>query len=405
MIRKLRFQIILTMMTVFFTLLLIILISTHSSTKSTLEASCLNQLQSAIHNTYSSNSAVVRYASTPLLVLSVDHRGNIKILQNEIDCFSEDDISTIVQEILTGKTKISIIRGNYRYIRESIGLSDIRIALADIQVEQNILKHQKWQFVIIALISIFIFGIVSTIFSNKLTRPIYNTMLSQREFIANASHKLKTPITIILSNAEMVSCSFETHENDTQNTRQRITFIQNEALRMKNLVEQLLQLAKLDSDTVSVPKEKLDFSFLVNSTMLTYEPIIYDLNRKLNLSCEDDIYVIGNAENLRQVLDILIDNAIKYSTPDSSINVSLHSVKHNAFISVENYGSPLSPEDAEQVFQKFYRLSKNQSGYGLGLPIAKSIIIDHNGIIKAESDGISKNTFIIQLPKTTPLIK
>ena len=131
MIKKLRFQIILTLMTVFFILLLIILVSTHSSTKETLEASCLNQLQSAIHNTYSSRSHYYVMRQPPLLVLSVDYQGNIKVLQNEIECFSKDDISDMVSEILTGSKKVSIIRGNYRYFRESIGISDIRIALAD----------------------------------------------------------------------------------------------------------------------------------------------------------------------------------------------------------------------------------------------------------------------------------
>ena len=399
MIKKLRFQIILTLMTVFFILLLIILVSTHSSTKETLEASCLNQLQSAIHNTYSSRSTLLRHASTPLLVLSVDYQGNIKVLQNEIECFAKDDISAMVSEILTGSKKVSIIRGNYRYFRESIGISDIRIALADIQVEQKILKHQMWQFVIIAFISIFIFRIVSVFLSGKLTKPICNTMVSQKDFIANASHKLKTPITIILSNAEMVSSSFEASEKDIPHTLERMNFIQTEALRMRNLVEQLLQLARLEGATFSIPKEKIDFSFLVNCTLLTYEPIIYDLGRKLELSCEDHIYVMGNAENLRQVFDILIDNAIKYSIPGSVVKVTLQSVRHNAVITVENSGDPFSAEETQQIFEKFYRLSKNQSGYGLGLSIAQSIITDHNGIIRAESDGISQNRFIIQLPK------
>ena len=199
---------------------------------------------------------------------------------NDIENLSTDDIKVLVHEVLTSKSKSSIIDGHLRFLRKSIGISDIRIAIADIQTEQSLLRKQFWQLLIIGVISILTFGILSVVLSEKLTKPVQNTILSQKDFIANASHKLKTPLTVILSNSEMLLNADENFDRADRHSRQRLNFIHSESLRMKDLIEQLLQLAKLDSSTLPVHKEKLDFSFLVCNSILTYEPIIYDLGKK-----------------------------------------------------------------------------------------------------------------------------
>ena len=237
--------------------------------------------------------------------------------------------------------------------------------------------------------------------SEKFTKPVQNTILSQKDFIANASHKLKTPLTVILSNSEMLLNMDENSDRADRYSRQRLNFIHSESLRMKDLIEQLLQLAKLDSSTLPVHKEKLDFSFLVCNSILTYEPIIYDLGKNLDFNYIENITVLGNAESLRQVVDILIDNAIKYSTPETTIYVSLTAAKRNVQFTVESYGEPIGPGDMKRIFQKFYRIGTDSAGYGLGLSIAQSIIEEHSGSIWAETDGASKNKFIVQLNSVT----
>lgn len=282
MIKKLRKQIIATIMSVFSILLLIILVSIFISTKETLESSCWDKLESAIYKTYSNKSPLVQDTSLPILVVTVDYKNNVKLLVNDIENLSTDDIRELVHEVLTSKSKSSIIDGHLRFLRKSIGISDIRVAIADIQTEQSLLRKQFWQLLIIGVISILTFGILSIVLSEKLTKPVQNTILSQKDFIANASHKLKTPLTVILSNSEMLLNMDENSDRADHYSRQRLNFIHSESLRMKDLIEQLLQLAKLDSSTLPVHKEKLDFSFLVCNSILTYEPIIYDLGKNLD---------------------------------------------------------------------------------------------------------------------------
>ena len=401
MIKKLRKQIIATIMSVFSILLLIILVSIFISTKETLESSCWDKLESAIYKTYSNKSPLVQDTSLPILVVTVDYKNNVKLLVNDIENLSTDDIRELVHEVLTSKSKSSIIDGHLRFLRKSIGISDIRVAIADIQTEQSLLRKQFWQLLIIGVISILTFGILSIVLSEKLTKPVQNTILSQKDFIANASHKLKTPLTVILSNSEMLLNMDENSDRADHYSRQRLNFIHSESLRMKDLIEQLLQLAKLDSSTLPVHKEKLDFSFLVCNSILTYEPIIYDLGKNLDFNYIENITVLGNAESLRQVVEILIDNAIKYSTPETTIYVSLTAAKRNVQFTVESYGEPIGPGDMKIIFQKFYRIGTDSAGYGLGLSIAQSIIEEHSGSIWAETDGASKNKFIVQLNSVT----
>ena len=401
MIKKLRKQIIATIMSVFSILLLIILVSIFISTKETLESSCWDKLESAIYKTYSNKSPLVQDTSLPILVVTVDYKNNVKLLVNDIENLSTDDIRELVHEVLTSKSKSSIIDGHLRFLRKSIGISDIRVAIADIQTEQSLLRKQFWKLLIIGVISLLTFGILSVVLSEKLTKPVQNTILSQKDFIANASHKLKTPLTVILSNSEMLLNADENFDRADRHSRQRLNFIHSESLRMKDLIEQLLQLAKLDSSTLPVHKEKLDFSFLVCNSILTYEPIIYDLGKNLDFNYIENITVLGNAESLRQVVDILIDNAIKYSTPETTIYVSLTAAKRNVQFTVESYGEPIGPGDMKRIFQKFYRIGTDSAGYGLGLSIAQSIIEEHSGSIWAETDGASKNKFIVQLNSVT----
>ena len=193
----------------------------------------------------------------------------------------------------------------------------------------------------------------------------------------------------------------ENFDRADRHSRQRLNFIHSESLRMKDLIEQLLQLAKLDSSTLPVHKEKLDFSFLVCNSILTYEPIIYDLGKNLDFNYIENLTVSGNAESLRQVVDILIDNAIKYSAPETTISVSLTAPKRTVQFTVESCGDPIGSGDMKRIFQKFYRIGTDSAGYGLGLSIAQSIIEEHNGSIWAETDGISKNKFIVQLNSVT----
>lgn len=218
----------------------------------------------------------------------------------------------------------------------------------------------------------------------------------QECFISNASHELKTPLTVILSNAEMLSNTDFASTPEQQNTR--IHFIKSEAQRMKKLVEKMLQLTKYDSILISEKLSKTDLSFIVNNTLLTYEPLIYDNGKELISKVEDGIYVNGNTDILTQLINILLDNAVKYSSEKSRITAILSvTAKRKAVLSITSIGMPISSSDYQAIFQRFYRAEPSKAaGYGLGLSIAHAIVTKLQGKIWVNSDGISSNTFYVQ---------
>lgn len=223
----------------------------------------------------------------------------------------------------------------------------------------------------------------------------------QRQFIADASHELKTPLTVILSNADMLS--EEKSLGERKNIR-RVEHINAEAVRMKQLVEDMLILAKSDSSEKAEILNPVDFSYLVESAVLMYEPIIYDEGKSLSYELADNLSVLGDGSRLQQMVHILLDNARKYSSAKGAINVCLTKAENKGLLlEVRNEGIPIPKEDLQKIFLRFYRRDESRSehgSFGLGLSIAQSIAHDSKGKIWAESDGKSTNSFYIALPLT-----
>ena len=187
-----------------------------------------------------------------------------------------------------------------------------------------------------------------------------------------------------------------------ERNRTRLDNIRAESKRMKALTENLLDLARADSKPKAVSMEPINLSYIVSVATLMFEPTIYDLGRELHSEIGEDVTVSGNRERLRQLADILIENAVKYGAEHTPITVKLTLTgKKEALLSVISEGTALSPKDCTSIFERFYRVdaSRGQTkGFGLGLSIARSITEEHNGKIWAESDGKKLNTFFVKLP-------
>jgi signal transduction histidine kinase len=281
-------------------------------------------------------------------------------------------------------------------MRESINITEIRIAFADITTEQNILRQQRTQNFLLAATALLICFFVSVLLAHITVEPIKNTFEMQERFIANASHELKTPLTVILSNAEMLGNS--AFDSSPEQQFVRIGFIKSEAQRMKKLIEKMLQLTKYDNTLKSEQSTKVDFSFVVNNSLLTYEPLIYDQGKELVSDVSAGICIKGNPDILSQLINILLDNALKYSDENSRITAKLNTTaKRKVIFSLTSMGTPINPADYQAIFQRFYRIASDKtSGYGLGLSIAHTIVTDLHGKIWVDSDGRSSNTFFVQ---------
>lgn len=269
-------------------------------------------------------------------------------------------------------------------------------AFADISYEKSVMKSLLKNCVLIGVVSFGIFLVISLLLSNWVVKPAERAWNEQRQFVADASHELKTPLTVIMTNAEMLRDDTFSEEKRRQFSESILTM----SKQMRGLTENLLELARVDNGSVKMTFSPVDLSGLVTDAVLPFEPLYFEKGLELQCEAEDGIFVKGDFDYLLRTVNILLDNAMKYSDPNTAVKISLKRHGTHAVLSVENHGETLSKEDLNNIFKRFYRADKARSmnhSYGLGLSIAENIVREHNGKIKAESiDGI--NRFTVKLP-------
>lgn len=274
-----------------------------------------------------------------------------------------------------------------------------RIVFADMSRETGILNDLLETCMLIGAASFIVFLIISILLAHWAVKPVAVAWEQQRQFVADASHELKTPLTVILSNAQMLSGNVDDPELRAKLTDNILTVSQ----QMKELVTKLLNSAQVDHGIGKMEFTTIDFSSMVSDATLPFDSIFYEQEKELDSEVQDGIRVHGSRSHLVQVVDILLDNAQKYSSEHGHTWVSLkrQDAKH-CLLTVANEGAPISAKELKDVFKRFYRAdaARERTGsYGLGLSIAESIVKAHKGKIWAESrDGV--NTFGVQLPMT-----
>ena len=337
-----------------------------------------------------------------LSVIVADYTGDgmVRVLYNRIYGIEEEAVSDLIfLADSLGNSSGVLAEQSLRYTSMEIGPGLIRYAFMDIYSEQTALYWQLIHSILVGIGALAVFFVFSIGFSAWAVRPVSEAWEQQRQFMADASHELKTPLTVILSNANML---IQSQELPAGYNRQRAEYIQTEAVRMKHLVENLLLLARSDfTEPAFFLHRSVDLSYLVNNCIMAFEPAVYESGRLLAAQVVSGIYVSGDEQKLRQMLEILLDNACKYSEEGSCIQVVLSLNGKEACVSVSSQGTPLTKEELRLIFHRFYRTDPARSripGYGLGLPIARTIAAGHGGRIEASSDGISENIFSIFLP-------
>lgn len=285
---------------------------------------------------------------------------------------------------------------NLRYYRVDTPINRC-IVFADISSERATLENLLKSSFFIGGLSFLLFLGISILLSKWAVKPVDQAWKQQRRFVADASHELKTPLTVIMTNAELaLSPDF-----DEASRHRFLSGILTMSRQMKKLIEQMLELARTDNNESNVIFNDIDFSQLVSDGLLNFEPIFFEKGLNLTARIDEGIKVSGDDEQLSRVVEVLLDNARKYSKEAGTTWVRLErSKKGRCLLTVANEGECISPEEAKNIFKRFYRGDKARSrtgSFGLGLSIAEGIVTQHRGKIWVESsEGI--NSFYVELP-------
>lgn len=309
----------------------------------------------------------------------------------------ENSIKEIIQSVKEkGTIKYQESRWAYKRIPYRDGYA---VAFAESEQQISFLRNLALILILVWFVALIFAFLISFYSANRSIKPIEDSYNKQKQFIADASHELKTPLTAINTNIDVLL----SHGESTINEEKKwLSYIKSEAERMTKLTNELLYLARLDYDQNNMLYEKTSFSDAAEGVILTMEAVIYENKIKFSYNIEPDIFVLSSSELLKQLVMILLDNAIKYTPENGSIYLECKKHGQEAILTVKNTGEGISADDLTQIFERFYRTDKSRSrdsgGYGLGLAIAQSIAKSAKGSISVSSKPNEYTEFTVKLP-------
>ena len=336
--------------------------------------------------------------SHPCFVITVDPKGElIATGSSYYDLSDGEELGQILEAAKQERRHSGVLMEYSLAFYRAEGGPGERYAFMDVSSEISTMQVLVWSCVVIGIAAFVVFFLLMLALSRWMVRPVEEAWLRQRQFVADASHELKTPLTVIMTNAELL----QSPEYDA-NARQRFAgSIHTMSVQMRGLVEGLLDLARMDDQQASRQHAPVDLSRLVEEAALPFEAVYFEAGRSLEITVEPGITLTGDDRNLRQVVEVLLDNGCKYSQNGTAVRLNLHRQGHNRVqLAVESKGESLTAQQCRDIFKRFYRVDearKMNHSYGLGLSIAQTIVAAHKGKIWCESrDG--SNTFYVNLP-------
>ena len=340
-----------------------------------------------------------RISMVPVFTVTLDGAGErVEVMGGGNVSVSDEMVEQAVAQARGEEGVISSL--DLRYLRETGPGGETRIAFADRGWERSTLWAMVGSFLLVGGLALGAFFLISLLLSSLALRPAERAWEQQRRFVADASHELKTPLTVILTNTGILLA----HPEDTvRDQRKWVEYIQDEAQRMRELVEDLLFLARHDSNRAPAPEQSVDLSELLWSVLLPFESVAFEQGVELESGIQGGVTVRGQTEELRRLAAILLDNAVKYAGVHGKVHVALaRGERSGTCLTVRNSGPTIPPEHLEHLFERFYRAdnsrARSSGGYGLGLAIAKSIVERHRGTITVQSGEAEGTIFTVRLP-------
>ena len=330
------------------------------------------------------NNVNIRYMDKVIYTILLNSDNSIKeVINLSNDSIDTNSIKELGQSILSkNDIKREYIGNIYfnRYIYAYIIVKYLNI-IDNSCIQNSLYNYLLISFSLFVLLEVIVY-LVSTVLTNWIIKPVINSFEKQKEFIADASHELKTPLSVIMASSEVLE--------DNPNEVKWLNNIKSEANRMNILIKNLLELASFEKKETYVLKED-DLSKVVELAVLTFDAKAFEEGIKLESKIDSNIKFNFDTYSINELVEILLDNALKHADKKSTIVVSLKEQGNNILLSVTDTGDVIPKGEEERIFERFYRLDKSRSRkenrYGLGLAIAKNIVLNHNGKISAESVG------------------
>lgn len=318
---------------------------------------------------------------------------DIMVLSNSLEKTTDKDILSMTQELQKSGKRFGSI-DDYIYVVRTLRSGNTVYIFVN---NKEALQNSKQFFIVsifIYILSMIAFTIISYYLSRWMIKPSEKAIKNQKIFVANISHDLKTPITIIRANADLI-------ENEVKN-KKSIKYIQQETEKLNHLVNEMLTLTRIDNTISKENFKSFNFGDSLFDVVLPFESIAYEKGIRFNINIDEVTDYFGDESNIQKLAEILIDNAMSYTAKGGIVDVDAYENSKVVTLSVTNTGEPISDEKKVEIFDRFYRESKSREStgnhYGLGLSIASTIVKKHNGKISIESKN-GKNTFTVTLPK------
>ena len=395
MIRKLRWKVVGLNMGMVFCVLLAVFAAVYFSSRAVIARSVQQQLQQVLQTGGGYDLSQPGQEGVPCFVAEVYASGTVRVSGNSYyDLTDKAALVDIVTAALSADSDEGVLAEHHlRYLRQT-GLLSTRIAFTDSTLEQATLRSLLTGSLLIGLAALAVLFACSYVLSGAVTRPVDRAWQQQKQFLSDASHELKTPLTVILSSAELLEQSAAPEQ------KQYVDNVRAESRRMKRLVEDMLTLSRVERGGEHLPDTTADLSDAAADAALRFEPVAYEAGHTLSYDIAPGLLVRGDSGKLEQAVAVLLDNAIKYAAPGTEVRLDAARQGKNACLWVENEGDPIPADKLPHIFDRFYRADESRTdggSFGLGLPIASAIVEAHRGTLRCDSGGHTTR-FTITLP-------
>lgn len=401
MIRRLRWKLVAVIVLLAALLLGVIFGLFYTMTQRNLRMQSVSMMQAIAANPIEPNvpGGQAGRVRLPYFVLQIDRSGGMTVIDaGDFDLSDRAFLTRVVQAAFEGTETVGEIpEYNLRYCRVTAS-SGQSIIFADTSSERQTLRSMARSALILGAAALAAFFGIALLVSRWAVRPVEEAWKQQKQFVADASHELKTPLTVILTNTELL----QSPEFDAAHRRQFSDGILTAAQQMRALVESLLELARAETGSQTQPFVPVCLSEAAENEALLFEAAFFERGLTLQTQVEPELYVSGDERRLRQVMAVLLDNAQKYAAGGTVTMTLARAGRTRCRLCVRSPGEPLTPQACREIFRRFVRAdsARTRTGsFGLGLPIAQAIVQAHHGKIWAEG-GENENRFWVELPLT-----